>query len=156
MTEFEVNGVQYRASTMDARRQFHVARRLSSVMSTSADAFEYTKSGNKRKRSDKTAFVAALNGFVDALSSMPDEQLDYVIDACLDTVSRKDGGAWSPIRRGGTMMYDLDLYTQGAIVYHVVRGALDGFFASLPQPMRDALKEASATAMGKAMENSGD
>ena len=152
MLEFEINGVQYRASTMDARRQFHVARRLSSVLSPSADAI-----GKLTPDADsKAGFIAAIDGFFEALSTLPDDQLDYVIDACLDTVSRKDGGAWSPIRRGGALMYDLDLYTQGAIVYHVVKGALDGFFASLPAPVRDTLKGASASAMAKAMQGSGD
>lgn len=152
MIEFEINGVQYRAQTMDARRQFHVARRLSAVLAPSADAI-----GKVAPDADsKTNIVAAINGFFDALSSLPDDQLDYVIDACLDTVSRKDGGAWSPIRRGGAMMYDLDLYTQGAIVYHVVKGALDGFFATLPAAVRDTLKGASASAMAKAMQPSGD
>ena len=151
MTEFEINGVQYRAQTMDARRQFHVARRLSAVLAPSADAINGVKDSDS-----KGAFIAAVNSFVDAVSKLPDDQLDYVIDACLDTVSRKDGTQWSPIRRGGAMMYDLDLYTQGAIVYHVVKGALDGFFASLPAPMRDTLKGASASVMAKAMQPSGD
>ena len=155
MLEFEINGVQYRAQTMDARRQFHVARRLSSVLSPSADAI-----GKLTPNADSKAnIVVAIDGFFDALSTMPDAQLDYVIDACLDTVSRKDGGAWSPIRRGGAMMYDLDLYTQGAIVYHVVRGQFDGFFASLPAPVRDMLKGAATGVMARAMEpaqHSGD
>ena len=152
MIEFEINGVQYRAQTMDARRQFHVARRLSAVLSPSADALGKVASD----ADSKTNIVAAINGFFDALSTLPDDQLDYVIDACLDTVSRKDGRTWSPIRRAGAMMYDLDLYTQGAIVWHVVRGALDGFFASLPPAVRDTLKGASASAMAKAMQPSGD
>lgn len=152
MTEFEINGVSYRAATMDARRQFHVARRLSSILSPSADAL-----GKLAPDADsKAGFIAAIDGFFEALSTLPDDQLDYVIDACLDTVSRKDGGAWSPIRRGGAMMYDLDLYTQGAIVWHVVKGALDGFFASLPAPVRDMLKGAATGAMAKAMQPSGD
>ena len=148
MIEFEINGVQYRARTMDARRQFHIARRLSAVLAPSADAIDKSKDD----KSVNGGIIAALDGFFDALSTMPDAQLDYVIDACLDTVSRKDGGAWSPIRRGGAMMYDLDLYTQGAIVYHVVRGQLDGFFASLPAPVRDMLKGAATGVMAKAME----
>ena len=151
MIEFEINGVQYRAQTMDARRQFHVARRLSAVLAPSADAINGVKDSDS-----KGAFIAAVNSFVDAVSTLPDDQLDYVIDACLDTVSRKDGTQWSPIRRGGAMMYDLDLYTQGAIVYHVVKGALDGFFGSLPAAVRDMLKGASASAMAKAMQPSGD
>ena len=152
MIEFEINGVQYRAQAMDARRQFHVARRLSAVLAPSADAINGVKDSDS-----KGAFIAAVNSFVDAVSTLPDDQLDYVIDACLDTVSRKDGTQWSPIRRGGAMMYDLDLYTQGAIVWHVVKGALDGFFASLPAPVRDMLKGASASAMAQAMEQpSGD
>lgn len=148
MIEFEINGVQYRAQTMDARRQFHVARRISAVLAPSADAIDKSKDN----KSVKGGIIAALDGFFDALSTMPDAQLDYVIDACLDTVSRKDGGAWSPIRRGGALMYDLDLYTQGAIVYHVVRGQFDGFFASLPAPVRDMLKGAATGVMARAME----
>ena len=152
MLEFEINAVQYRAQTIDARRKFHVARRLSSVLSPSADAI-----GKLAPDADsKAGFIAAIDGFFEALSTLPDDQLDYVIDACLDTVSRKDGTQWSPIRRGGAMMYDLDLYTQGAIVWHVVKGALDGFFGSLPPAVRDTLKGASASAMAKAMQGSGD
>jgi hypothetical protein len=148
MIEFEINGVQYRAQAMDARRQFHVARRLSSVLSPSADALgKVAPDANS-----KTNIVAAINGFFDALGGLPDDQLDYVIDACLDTVSRKDSGTWSPIRRAGAMMYDLDLYTQSVIVYHVVRGALDGFFASLPPAVRDMLKGAATGVMARAME----
>ena len=57
MTEFEINGVTYRAATMDARRQFHVARRLSSVLSPSADAL-----GKVAPDADsKTNSVAAIN-----------------------------------------------------------------------------------------------
>ena len=151
MTEFEINGVQYRASTMDARRQFHVARRLSSVFGPSTDALSKVKSD----ADTKTSIVAAINGFFDALGTLPDDQLDYVIDACLDTVSRKDGTQWSPIRRGGAMMYDLDLFTQSAIVYHVVRGALDGFFGSLPASVRDLLKGSTAEVIAKVMQGSG-
>lgn len=152
MIEFEINGVQYRAQTMDARRQFHVARRISAVLAPSADAIDKSKDD----KSGRGGIIAALDGFFDALSSMGDDELDYVIDACLDTVSRKDGGTWSPIRRAGAMMYDLDLYTQGAIVWYVVKGALDGFFGSLPAAVRDTLKGASAMAMAKAMQGSGD
>ena len=153
MIEFEVNGVQYRANAMDARRQFHVARRISSVLSPSAEAIGKLKNNTDTKAS----FVAAIDGFFDALSTMPDEQLDYVLDACLDTVSRKDGSQWSQIRRGGTMMYELDLYTQGAIVYHVVKGNLDGFFASLPAGTGDAIKMVLSQAAAQAMtQPSGD
>ena len=151
MTEFEINGVQYRAQAMDARRQFHVARRISSILTPSNDAIKGVKDND-----NKAAFIAAIDGFFEALSTLPDDRLDYVIDACLDTVSRKDGTQWSPIRRGGAMMYDLDLYTQGAIVYHVVKGALDGFFATLPPAVLDMLKGTIATAMAKAMQPSGD
>ena len=147
MIEFEINGVQYRANQMDARRQFHVARRISAVLAPSADAVGKAKSDGDAKAS----FIAAIDGFFDAIGALPDEQLDYVLDACLDTVSRRDGSQWSPIRRGGTMMYELDLYTQGAIVYHVVRGNLDGFFGSLPGPVRDMLKGAAAGTLAKVM-----
>lgn len=145
MTEFEINGVQYRAQTMDARQQFHVARRIISMLVPPEGVAD-------KDKGDKDGIIAALDGFADKLSTLPDAQLDYVIDACLDIVSRKDGGTWSPIRRAGAMMYDLDLYTLGAIVYHVVRRQLGGFFASLPAPVRDMLKGIMAQGMGQAME----
>lgn len=148
MVEFEINGVQYRASAMDARRQFHVARRLSMLFKAPASVLQET--GDQ-------AGIDAIAGFLDVIAEMPDRDLDYVIDACLDTVSKKDGGAWSALRRDGVLMYELDLYTQGAIVYHVIKAALAGFFASLPEGARAAVKSITSTAMAKAMQpGSGD
>lgn len=145
MTEFEIGGVQYRAATMDARRQFHVARRLSMLFKAPASALQSLNV----KTNDGTA--EAITGFFDAIAEMPDRDLDYVIDACLDTVSRKDGGAWTALRRDGVLMYELDLYTQGAIVYHVIKAALAGFFASLPSDTRTAAEAILGKAMGKAV-----
>lgn len=143
MTEFEISGVTYRAAKMDARRQFHVARRLSSLFKAPTTVLQ-----SLHGEGDGTA--DAIAGFFDAIASMPDAELDYVIDACLDTVSVKEGGQWAQLRRNGAIMFDLDLYTQGAIVYHVIKAALSGFFASLPADTRTAAQAIMTQAMGKA------
>lgn len=157
MVEFEINGVKYRAETMDARRQFHVARRIAGAFKPSAEAFEQVKDAEKTEGGARAAaVVAAINSFFDALSNQSDEQLDYIIDACLDTVSRKSGKTWSALRSGGVQMYDLSLYEIGYIVFKVIEANLTGFFASLPEEVRDTLKAVTAEATAETLKGSGD
>lgn len=132
--EFEVRGVQYRADPMPARVQFHVSRRLTTPLSGLVDAL----SQGKREE----AALAA--GLLDAFGSLPDDVCDYVFDQCLETVSRRDGKTWHPMRRGGVDMFEVSMADLCLVTWHVLKGNLAGFFSALPPELQERLRRASS------------
>lgn len=159
MLEFTIGDNAYRLDKMDARRQFHVARRLAGVFKVSSEAFEKIKEADTAKKGDNAAaIIAAINGFFDSLSAQDDATLDYIIDACLDTVSRKAGNGWAAVRSNGATMYDLTLFETGYIVYKVIDYNIAGFFDSLPDSLKTMLKATAAevAAVAAKAEDSGN
>ncbi len=131
LLEFNVNGVQYRADTMSARIQFHVARRLSAMAAAPLELI-----GSSEKQDPVKIAAAALT----ALSTLPDSEADYVINACLANVRRKDNGTWVSILKDGVDLYDLPLADMAMVVWHVLKGNLEGFFDALPPELREQVK----------------
>ncbi|MDR1020508.1 MAG: hypothetical protein LBL73_07105 [Synergistaceae bacterium] len=139
---FRVKEQEYSAGKLDARRQFHIVRRLAPFLGGILEA------GNLEKLSDEKAIA----GLLGAAGTIPDEQLDYVIDNCLSVVTRKDGAIWAAITAaapGGkrVLQYkDIDWVAMLTIVYYVIKRNLSGFFDALPSDLSEKLRGmASAT-----------
>lgn len=124
MTEFEINGVQYRSDRMDAKKQFHVARRLAPLLAGLGGAIKGEKAG----------FAEFVGPIADAVSKMSDEDTDYVIDACLRVVQRQQGQTWQAVTsRGGDLMFDdIDLPVMLRLTVAVIQQSLGGFFPGGP------------------------
>jgi hypothetical protein len=134
---FEAGGHEYSAGKLDAKRQFHILRRLLPVFGGVA------ANGRTANLTDG----ATMKGALDALGTLPDEQFDYIADHCLSVVKRKDAGIWaavsSPAPGGGrVIMYDdMDLAAIGVIVYNVLKRNLSGFFGALPSDFVASVEE---------------
>ena len=87
--DFELNGKEYRAGVIDARKQFHIVRRLAPIF------------GNMAAGGD-TAVM-----FANAIGSLSDDDADYVLFGLLAVVKRKEdnGLGWSPVSNKTQMMY---------------------------------------------------
>ncbi|WP_374572789.1 phage tail assembly chaperone [Phenylobacterium sp.] len=125
MEAIEIAGHTYKIGRLDARRQFHVARRLVPIMGALAGALQ-----------DATAnLLEALGPIGDAMAAMPDTDADYVVSACLSTVERQipGGAGWGPVQasNGGLMYDDIDLATMLRLVAAVIRENLGDFFSGL-------------------------
>lgn len=111
--DFQIDGKEYRADPLDARKQFHVARRIAGSIG----------SGD---------IASALM----ALSGQSDEVFDYVIDACLSVVKVKgDTGAWEKVLVGDQIMHPHirdNLATMVQIIVPVVEANVKGFLSALP------------------------
>ena len=122
MSTTEINGHTYAIGKMDARRQFHVARRLAPVMMGLMKA-----SGQ-----EKADFVTTVGPLAEAVSGLSDEDCDYVLDSCLDVVSRLDekaGGKPIKIVRGGVLAYqDITMPEIIQLAVAVIQDNLSGFF----------------------------
>lgn len=125
---FEVGGHQYRVRIMDARLQFHVARKLAGVMAPMIGG----ETGPRE--------------VLEAFANMPDDAADYVLDACLSAVERQDKAtqAWAAVAApGGQIMFE-DLHTnlaaQMQLVWPVVQENVAGFLSGLPKDWSDKVQ----------------
>lgn len=115
----EVGGHKYRIGRIDARKQFHVARRLAPLLAGMSGI------------PDKSAgFAAFLGPLADALSGMSDEDVDYVLDVCLSVCQRiQPNGHPAPVMtRGGLMFEDIDMGQMIQLAVKVIQENLGGFF----------------------------
>lgn len=120
--EFEVKGQAYRAGRLDAKRQFHVTRRLAPLLAAAGGSLEQIKT-------DPFSLFAPL---AQGIASLPDADADFVIDTCLGVVQRKQGKSWAPVTSpGGLMFEDIGMAEMLQIVGKVLAENLGGFFGDL-------------------------
>jgi hypothetical protein len=115
----EVGGHKYRIGRIDARKQFHVARRLAPLLA-----------GMGGLANKSAGFAAVLAPITEALSSMSDEDVDYVLDACLGVCQRlqQDGRPAPVMTRSGLMFEDIDMGQMIQLAVKVIQENLGGFF----------------------------
>lgn len=116
----EIGGQKYRIGRIDARKQFHVARRLAPLLA-GMTGIPYKASG----------FAGFIGPLTDALSGMSDEDVDYVIDVCLGVCQRlQPNGQGAPViaRGGGLMFEDIDMGQMVQLAVKVIQQNLSGFF----------------------------
>lgn len=148
--EFKHGPHTYRAGKLPAMTQLHVTRRLAPFLSSLMGAVSKGElaamlKGNKEKgnkeegskaegsKADVAALgVAAMGPLLDAVGSMPDEQVEYVINTCLSVVERKQAtGGWAPAMSGGQLQFeDIDMTGLLAITRNVLQRDLAGFFGA--------------------------
>lgn len=122
--EFKVGALTCRAKAMPARTQFHVARRFGVILGK-IDAIEAARGGGSA--------LAAAGPLGEVLANMPDEQADYILDACLAAAEVKQTGGlgWAPLRVDGVGMYQLDMVGELTVAAHVIKANLAGFTDAL-------------------------
>jgi hypothetical protein len=140
MAEFTINGVEYRSGKLTAFTQFHIVRRLTpclgklSALASSGVKLQFDAEG---KVSDMDGDISkVLTPLGEALAVLKDEDVEYVLNACLSVTRRKraGGGAWTLLRVDGTPMFDdLSLPLMLQIAWHVIRENIQDFFSELPQ-----------------------
>jgi len=128
MTEIEINGQTYKHGKLDARKAFHVARRLTPILAGMAKAAQAMETASPEART-----AVMLDCLAEDISDIPDEALDYVIDACLAVVSRRqdDGRYMSVMTRGNLQFADIGMDEMIQLTVNVAMEALGGFFGLL-------------------------
>ncbi|TXH35305.1 MAG: hypothetical protein E6Q98_16060 [Rhodospirillaceae bacterium] len=111
MNEYPVAGHAYRVGKLDARAQFHVARRIMPVFADSAPMIiSLVRAAKSGQKPDIEDLIKNLTPLADALKNMTDEDADFVVNRCLSVVSRKmeiGSQGWGPvIAPNFALMYD--------------------------------------------------
>lgn len=120
--ETQINGNTYRIGKLDARTQFHVARRLAPLLAGIGKTLNQPK--------NKDDLFSTFGPLADALSRMSDEDTDYVLDKCLSVTQRAQGNQFAPVMASnGRMMFDdIDLPAMMQLAVAVIRENIGGFF----------------------------
>ncbi|VXB25187.1 putative bacteriophage protein [Burkholderia sp. 8Y] len=120
----DINGQSYRIGRLDAKKQFHVARRLAPLLAGLGGALKGKAQG----------FAELVSPIADALAKMSDEDTDYVLDTCLSVVARQQGDGWQNVmvKGGGLVFQDIDLPAMLQLTVAVVQQNLGSFFPGGP------------------------
>jgi hypothetical protein len=138
-----IKGVDYAIGTLDAMKQFHVARRLAPLLAGMVGTFgpapeEKPADAPETQIPKEPMDLAPLAA---ALAEMDDKTSEYIILTCLAVVKKKDGGAWCAMVSRGRLMYDnLDLATMIELTVEVVKENLTNFFPGAPATSPAATK----------------
>lgn len=147
--ETVIKGHTYSIGKMDVFQQFHVARRLAPLLyATSSALLARLRTGETTDANDLTAVVQAVEPLVQVISSMPDADSQYVLNACLNVCQRKSGtGGGTGFQRvlvdGNQLMFqDIDLLTTMQLVAAAIKVNLGNFLDALPDPSADEKRPA--------------
>jgi hypothetical protein len=134
-SEVEINGHVYRVGKLTVRKSLHVARRLIPFLGA---IVPHLKTLFKPKSLDVPSRVEfferaaeVIPDLAEIISQLSDEDVDYVLDACLAVVQVKQERGWSQVVSNGILMFQsADLKTQLQLTAEVVKFNLSDFFDS--------------------------
>ncbi len=138
MREIEINGNNYQIGTLDAFKQFHVARRIAPVLFTlSSGTLELIKAGSSSDDLSEMDILKAVGPMVDVISKMSDADSQYVLTTCLSVCSRQSGNGWQRVCvDGGSMMFsDITLHVMLQLAVTVIQDNMGNFMDALSTVM---------------------
>lgn len=151
MSEFTVNGREYRTTKLNAFKQFHIARRILPLIAklpemmgmtlnqclTDADALKNVATKNMN--------AIRLDVIAEALSELKNEDVDYVMSTCCDAVKVKQDTGWTWVRFKGQMMINfVGMQELMSFAVHVIKDNLSDFFSESTPTSADAQATVSA------------
>jgi hypothetical protein len=132
--EFEIDGHIYTVGKISTRIQFHIARRMATVLARVASV-------EMKDASSALPIIAS------AIGELSDADADFVIFEALKCVSRKQekGLGWGPVSSGAELMYsDINMVAMLKLVWEALSYNMKDFFSALPQELKDEVQKASA------------
>lgn len=146
--EFTINKTVYRSGKLTAFTQLHIVRRLTPCMGKLVGlvgtGVKITYDDTGKVKDFDGDVEAAIMPLANAFTALADEDVEYILNACLAVTERKQpGGSWARLRVGDATMFDgLTLPMLVQIAYYVVRENLEDFFGESPSlsGLQDFLK----------------
>ena len=139
--EFTIGKDVYRSGKLNAFSQLHIARRLTPCMgqlaalaSLDPERIQFIKDGAGKLIDIKGDINLVITPLTNAITALSDEDVEYVLNACLEVTERKQtGNKWAPLRVNNVTMFDgLNLPALIQIAYHVILENLADFISGLP------------------------
>lgn len=140
--EAEIRGRKFRLGKIDALKQFHVARRISPILSDALPAMKQMKALEAGGGFDALAdddkmekIASVMTPFIKGMSSLPDQDAEMVLFSLLSCVDvyQDQFKTWSRVANDKMiMMQDLDLPTLLQAAGRSFMHNLSGFFSEPP------------------------
>lgn len=144
----DINGHKYSIGVLDAFKQFHVARRIAPILSSMTASFQAILEADTKLTTapaapeagetpepppaDLSGLASVMQAVAEVVARMPEEDVDYVLRACLAVAKRQDGERWARVMNGTTLMYqDIDMAVMMRITVATVKENLGSFFPML-------------------------
>lgn len=147
-----INGHNYDIGKLNAKQQFHVVRRLSPLLSKATDMLQAAQKLSATATPTDEESLQVLGAAGEALAALPEQDVDYIIGACLSLARRQSQGGtgWCPLTTaGGDLMFnDMPMPEMMQLVFAVLRESLGDFFNALPQTSPEAAAQTLRPAAG--------
>lgn len=122
-----IDGAPYKTGRLNAFQQFHVTRRLAPILGTLVQALGAQAAEEVSK---KDMMLLMFTPVADALSSMSDEDTNYILNTCLRVCQRQQPGGWADVLspQGALMFQDIDMACMLQLTVAVIQENLGNFF----------------------------
>lgn len=143
MAEFTIKEYTYRSRKLDAFAQMHVVRRIAPIITSLKAMFEQGLRPDDQADAD---FFDTLGPLVDAVSALPDADVNYVVATCLAVVDRQSGPGWQTVwnSAAGRAQFE-DIQTNMMLMLHlcymVIQDSVSNFLSELPTELKDGGKK---------------
>lgn len=129
--DIQVNGQTYRIGKLDAMVQFHVARRVGPILAAMGiSAKTLAQSGVK---ADSGGFLDVVAAVAPVIAAMSDEDVEYVIHACMRVTSRAQGERYQRVMTGKHFQFqDIDMRAMIELTVATLKENLGNFFTGAP------------------------
>lgn len=145
-TEREVGGQRYQLGRMSAMQQFHVSRRIATVLPPLIRSYLDLQTSDGPITKNLKLLASSIEPVMDALSRMRDDDAEYVVGACMRVVERHHGAgwarAWSPTQ-DVCMFDDIDMGTMLTLTGYVIMENLGPFIQGLLTGLASSPSEAT-------------
>lgn len=148
--DFSIDGIEYKASKVDAVKQFHLARRLSPFLEAIIPLVAKVKAGALSVEDNESTFDALIEGyapFAKMMADMPDEQADYILFGLLACVKQKqsNGLGWANVTSGNALMFqNINVVQMMKMAYHALVENLADFFPQGAATLSGIMQKQSA------------
>lgn len=125
----EIKGFQYQISKLDARRQFHLVRKLAPVLAGLVEA-------TLQAPGQPLTFALIAGPLAQKISDMRQDDVDYILTTCLAVCSRVVNGQPAPVQAAGTdklMFPDIDMPVMLQLTMAAIEENLGDFLGSAQQ-----------------------
>ncbi len=126
--EVTIGDSVYQIGKLPAMTQFHVVRRIGPVLATMGVSI--TEMATKGKSlNDEVDMLSIMGTVSEVVAKMSNDDVEYVIYACLAVVRRQQGERYMNVMTGKNFQFqDIDMTVMMRLTVEVLKENLGGFF----------------------------
>lgn len=130
--EVQIGDNVYQIGKLAAMTQFHCVRRIGPVLAVMGVSITEMAAAGKTMN-DEADMLSIMGTVSDVVAKMSNEDVEYVIYACLAVVRRRQGERFMPVMTGKSFQFqDIDMNAMMRLTVEVLKENLGGFFP-MPQ-----------------------